>query len=198
MKRNRLTVAFVGVFPSILKEIPKFDNEFCNNIFENPSETTSGIFLEGFAIRVNDRPFPSIIINSQKISFIAENVDLLKRYISKIKRKLEEMNINLTFNAFGLNYDYEWLGLPKNSNIWLWDKYINQNIIIDSQYKVCNKLNIRLGINTNESVTFDIEPRKVTSNGVFISINHHFNQYLTTLPDDSYLKSLYDGSIELM
>lgn len=196
MKRNRISVAFVGVFDRTLSMIPQLDSEFCKNIFGNPYDTLSGLSPEGFVIKTNSNHFPIILINPQKILFFAENEKMLFSYIQSVKKEFKKIDFISKFISYGLNYEYEWIDLDENANLWLWNRFISKDISIDNNFHACNKLNFKLGINNEEFVSMDIELRNGRSNGIFSTINHHHNYQMDELPTCDELKKIYKLSTD--
>ena len=198
MEKKRLSVSFVGVFESQLSMIPQLDEEFCRKLFQAPYNTISGFSQEGFFIRLNNRPVPAIVINPQKIIVVAENRKLLYGYIKALNHQFLQIKCKEKINAFGLNYEYEWTNLEEDSNFWLWNHFIVPDIRIGNGYHACNKLMLKLGINDNEFVNLDIEPRTGMSKGIYVSINHHHNGSIEFLPEQQQLASLYESSLSLL
>lgn len=198
MEKKRLSVSFVGVFESQLPTIPQLDEGFCRNLFQSPYSTISGFSSEGFFIRVNNNPLPAVVVNPQKIVIIAENRKLLYEYINALNDYFLCINFKVKINAFGLNYEYEWTELEEDSGFWLWKHFIVPDVHIGNGYQACNKLMLRLGINNNEFVNLEIEPRIGVSNGIYMSVNHHHNDTIEFLPEQRKLDSLYESSLRLL
>ena len=198
MKRNCISVSFVGVFGGGLPMIPQLDKEFCKTVFGLPNETISGLTPDGFVVKVNNRPFPSVVINTQRISFMADSNESLYRYMEAINAKFLEMGFHANLVAFGLNYDYEWLELDGYSEDWLWKRFVSPNVQVDGKRGACSRIALRFGINDNELVNIAIEPRVGTNNGIFASINHHHNWSIGFLPSKEKLEELYGRSVEVL
>lgn len=198
MEKNRLSISFVGVFDNTLPQLPQLDNEFCQNLFQMPSETTCGYYADGLIIRTNNNPTPIVLIGPQKMMILAYDEKSLYHIISCLDIKFSEIGFTAKFNSFGINYEYEWKNLNENSNSWMWNHFITSKIDIKSQYKVCNKLSFRLGINENESLNFEVEPRIGIANGLYASINHHHNMPIKFLPPQDILSDSIKNSESLV
>lgn len=193
MERKCISISFVGVYTQPTN-IPTLDNDFCKNLFNVPSDTFYGVSPEGFVITVNNKPFPLIIIGPQRILFKAASREMLFQYIYAIKRKLSELGVNLSFNAYGVNYEYEWTELEDNSDIWLWNHFVNPNLSIDNGYRVCNGISLRLSTNENKVMNVQVEQRAGIRNGIFASFNHHHNLLLQEFPNEDELTEIYNTS----
>lgn len=193
MERKCISISFVGVY-SQLTNIPTLDNDFCKNLFNVPSDTFYGISPDGFAITVNNKPFPLIIIGSQRILFKAASRELLFQYIYTIKKKLFEIGVNLSFNAYGVNYEYEWTELDDYSDIWLWNHFVNPNLSTNNGYRVCNGISLRLSTNEFAIMNVQVEQRAGIRNGIFASFNHHHNLQLQEIPNEDELSEIFDTS----
>lgn len=193
-KRNLICLSFVGVLKQPLMVIPNLDASFCRNIFGMPYETFNGITPDGFTIALNNKPFPMIVINPAKIIVKADNKEALLNYVGAIKKELIKMNVPLSFSAFGINSEYQWLGLEENADTWLWNHFIKKDINTGNEYQVCNKLNLRIGINENQFANIEIAPRIGIRNGLYTNINHHHNIVLEGIPDTDILNKYIEES----
>lgn len=195
LKPVPLSVAFVGVYNTIPQMIPGLDNKFCRHLFDNPDETVNGMSAGGYTISINNDPIPLIVINSQKIIFKSRDIDSLISYECKVKNELKRIGFNPRYSAFGINYEYEILGLDYNSDLWISNSFIKADIF-GGKEKRCNVLSLRFDINESEIVNISFEPRQGVRNGVFVSINHHHASTLKELPDEGCLRGLYEKSLE--
>lgn len=193
-KGKQVCISFVGVFKQPLMVIPDMDGKFCRELFEMPYETFNGNTPEGYVIAINNKPFPMVIISPTKIIIKAENRDSLIKYVVAIKSELKRMNVPISLVAFGINSEYQWLGLDANADTWMWNHFINKDIITGKEYNVCNKVNLRIGINDNQFANIEIMPRVGIRNGLFANINHHHNIVLDELPNAESLKIIIDES----
>ena len=126
MEKGRLIcLSFVGVLKQPLMVIPNMDGKFCRELFGMPYETFNGITPDGYAIALNNKPFPLVVISPTKIIIKAESKDILLKYVGAVKEELFKMNIPISLSAFGINSEYQWLGLEENADTWLWNHFIN-------------------------------------------------------------------------
>lgn len=193
MKLMPISVAFVGVYDSVIPMIPGLDNKFCRHLYDNPDETINGMSPEGYTISINKKPFPLVIFNPQKIIFKSGNIDTLTSYIRKVKDEFKKFGFNPKYSAFGINYEYEFLDLDDTADSWISKIFLKPDIF-DGMEKKCNVLSLRFDINDSEIVNMSFEPRAGKRNGVFMSINHHHASILEELPEEGVLKSLYGSS----
>lgn len=195
MKRNRITVSFVGVFKVPQTMIPQLDSNFCKNIFGIPESTIASITPAGFIIKHKVYSVPAIAITPQKIIVGAQNLEDLEKYIVALKEKLPEYD----FAAYGLNQELEWLNLPMSANRWMFQHFIQPKFVLnDKDKEFCGKLNLQYVISDKERLLLDFEPRNNVDNGLFLSVNHH-NQYLISgFPNVDKLKELFARSEALL
>jgi len=175
------------------------DGKFCRELFGMPYETFNGITPEGYTITINNKPFPLIVISPTKIIFKAENKESLLKYVEAIKSELqriskEDFNIPVSLAAFGINSEYQWLGLDENADTWIWNHFIDKKIRTGNEYHVCNKINLRIGINDNQFANIELAPRIGIRNGLFANINHHHNIALDELPNADILDKYIEDS----
>lgn len=194
MKRNRISVSFVGVFEKALPLIPPLDNKFCRDLFGMPYETVNGLTAEGYVIRVNEEFCPLVVINSQRIIFKAEEEIKLDEYVSKFKEKF----VNTKLTAYGLNYEYEWIDLPAKADVWMWNHFYRKEIATPTNFHVSSKLQFSIGLSDNEVANVEIEPRANIQNGIFVSINHHHQISMSGLPGKEKLQGLISHSEEIL
>ncbi len=185
--RHLLCLSFVAVLRQPLKAIPNLDGKFCRDLFGMPYETFNGMTPDGYVIAINNKPFPMIAISPTKIIFKAESKEFLIKYVEEIKGEFQRMGVIVSLVAFGINSEYQWLGLDSNADTWMWEHFINKNISTSSEYHVCNKINIRIGINESQFANVELAPRIGIRNGLFANINHHHNIVLDELPDADVL-----------
>lgn len=163
-----------------------------------PYETVNGLTPEGYTIAVNNKPYPMVIINPAKLIVKAQDIESLVCYVEAIKNELKRINpeFKMALSAFGINFEKEILGLGENAEVWMWDHFINGNIAPNSDFHLCGKLTLRIGLDDNQVANVDVEPRMGVDDGVFININHHHNQNSDSIPDALQLRSLIETSIE--
>lgn len=193
MKLEQISVAFVGVYNAIQPMIPGLDNKFCRHLFDNPDETVNGISAGGYTISINSKPIPLIVFNSQKIIFKSRDIESLTSYVLKVKNEFKKIGFNPQYSAFGINYEYQFLDLDNNADLWISNEFIKSDIF-NGREKRCNAVSLRFDINESEIVNMSFEPRSGIRNGVFMSINHHHSSILQELPEKEYLKGLYEKS----
>lgn len=186
-KGHLICQSFVGVFKQPLMVIPNMDGKFCRELFGMPYDTFNGITPEGYVIAINNKPFPMVVINPTKIIIKAENKDILIKYVEAVKNELKNMEVPLSLAAFGINSEFQWLGLDANAETWLWNHFIDKDINTGNEYHMCNKINMRIGINDNQFANVEVMPRMGIRNGLFANINHHHNEVLDDIPDASDL-----------
>ena len=191
MKRNRITVSFVGVFEVPQTMIPQLDSNFCKNIFGTPESTVASITPAGFIIKHKVYSALVVAITPQKIIVGAQDLEKLEKYIVALKEKLPEYD----FAAYGLNQELEWLDLPMSANKWMFQRFIQPKFALNDEDQVfCGKLNLQYVISDKERLLLDFEPRNNIDNGLFLSVNHH-NQYLISgFPNVDRLKELFTSS----
>ena len=195
MEKGRLIcLSFVGVLKQPLMVIPNMDGKFCRELFGMPYETFNGITPDGYAIALNNKPFPLVVISPTKIIIKAESKDILIKYVEAVKEELFKMNIPISLSAFGINSEYQWLGLEENADTWLWNHFINSKINTGSEYHVCNKINLRIGINDTQYANLELAPRIGIRNGLFANINHHHNIVLDEIPNSDILNKYIEES----
>ncbi len=189
MERRRISISFVGVFEKPQNTI-NLDNKFCRDLFGLPYETINGLGPEGYIIRLNNKPFPLVLLNSNKIIFKAAEEDKLDEYISKFVDKI----INANFTAYGINYEYEWTGLKGFSQEWIWNHFFRKDLKTPSPYHISSSIKFSLGLNENELANIEIQPRFDNPNAIFASINHHHQVTLSGFPSKQELHDLIANS----
>lgn len=194
MEKNLISLSFVGVLKQPLTVIPNLEGRFCRELFGMPYETFNGITPEGFTIAINNKPFPIVIISPTKIIVKANKKELLIKYVEAIKGELIKLKVPVSFTAFGINSEYQWLELDDNADSWLWNHFINKEIKTGYEYHVCNKINLRIGINDLQLVNLELEPRMGIRNGLFANINHHHNIVLEEMPTSELLNKFIEES----
>lgn len=199
MKKGQLIcLSFVGVLKQPLTIIPNIESNFCRNLFGMPYETFNGITPEGYVIAISNKPFPMVILSPTRIIIKAENKDSLIQYTQAIKEELKKMNTPISLASFGINNEYQWLGLEVNADEWLWNHFIGNNINTNNEYHMCNNINLRIGINENQFANIELAPRIGTRNGLFANINHHHNITLDEIPNTRLLSEYIDASNKII
>ena len=176
--------------------IQNLDNKFCRDLFGQPYETFNGTTPDGYVIAINNKPFPMVVINPNKIIVKAENKELLVKYMAALKEELIKMGVSISFSAFGVNSEYQWIGLDSNAETWLWSHYIDKRIDSGDGKQMCSKLNLRIVLNENQLVNVELSPRVGIRNGLYANINHHHNVSLDEIPDTKKLLEYIDKSEE--
>lgn len=194
MTLNELTISFVGVFRTPQTMIPQLSSEFCRNIFHNPELTMSGITPVGFVVKHKLQPVPMISISTDKFVIMAKTKDELFPYIESIKTQVPVYE----FGSYGLNRDFEYLGIGQSAVDWISSRFIKERFRIGSSVNCCNRLNLMFDTGENEFLNIDIEPRVGIQDGLFLSVNHHNNCPLRGFPDRDRLQTLYDRSKQLI
>lgn len=193
-KGHLICLSFVAVLKQPLMVIPNMDGKFCRELFGMPYETFNGITPDGYVIAINNKPFPLIVISPTKIIFKAETKEILLKYVEAVKGELHKMNIPISLSAFGINSEYQWLGLDANADTWMWNHFIDKKINTGNEYHVCNKMNLRVGINENQFANIELAPRMGIRNGLFANVNHHHNIVLDELPNTDVLNKYIEES----
>lgn len=198
MEKKDMSLSYVAVWSQPMAMMPQMDGKFCRELFGMPYETVNGLTPDGYTIAVNNKPYPMVIINPAKLIVKAQDIESLVCYVEAIKNELKRINpeFNMALSAFGINFEKEILGLGENAEVWMWNHFINGNIAPNSDFHLCGKLTLRIGLDDNQVANVDVEPRMGVDDGVFININHHHNQNSDSIPDALQLRSLIETSIE--
>lgn len=181
--------------------VPQMDAKFCRDLFGMPYETVNGLRPDGYAIALSNRPYPMVVINPAKLIVKAHDIDSLVKYVEAVKGEIEKTNLPnfpMSLSAFGINFEKEILGLKENAEVWMWNRFINNSVCSDSDFHLCGKLTLRLGLEENQVANIDIEPRMGMDDGIFLNINHHHNQNLVSIPDVVQLREMIQASISMI
>ncbi|MBQ3715302.1 MAG: hypothetical protein IJM92_09520 [Fibrobacter sp.] len=188
-----ISISFVGVLSTPLSKIPTLSREFGKELFGNESGTDAFFGPDGLVIMIPNKIVPMVIINQIKITVKADSADKMNQILSSLIAKLKEEGVNTALSAFGINYEIQYLNLEKESETWLWDRFIKDNIKTKLSEKFCNKLNFRMNVNEQQSLYMSIEPRMGVHDGLFVGVNHHHNISFNELPPidefDKYVKN---------
>lgn len=187
-KGQLICLSFVGVLKQPLSIIPNMESRFCRDLFGMPYDTFNGITPEGYVIAINGKPFPMVVVSPTKIIIKAESKDSLIKYTGAIKGELSKMGTPTSLASFGINSEYQWVGLEENADAWLWNHFIDKNIDTDNEYHMCNSINLRIGINDCQFANVEIAPRMGIRNGLYANINHHHNIVLDEIPNADLLE----------
>lgn len=198
MDKNSFSVSFVGVMVKPLDVLPVMDNKFAKDLFELPYDTFNGITPEGYIIAIENKPFPMVIVNPEKLIIKAKDMDSLVVYLNKIKAEFDRMSVKFAFSSFGINSEYQWVNIGSSAETWLWDHFMKRTFVLDAPFHLCSKLNLRVGINDTQLVNLEIEPRRGVRDGIFANINHHHNQPLDVIPTGDYAISLISESMKII
>ena len=199
MIRSHICTSFVGIFNGALSWIPNLDNRFCRELFGKPYETMNGMTPEGYTIAINNKPFPMVIINPEKLIVKGENIETLAKYTESLIRELERCGLkDVGFSAYGINGEYQWLELPANADIWICEHFMKDSIFNKHEYHVCNNLNFRINHGDTQYLNVDIAPRVGIRDGLYANINHHHNQSIDVFPDTAAFFQLIKESEKIV
>lgn len=198
MDKASFSISFVGVWEKQLDVLPNFDNKFAKDLFGQPYDTFCGFTPEGFAVAVENKPFPMIIIGPTRLVVKAKDKENLLEYMGKIKPEIDKKVSCHRFSSYGINSEYQWtdIGEGESPEVWLWNHFLNPSLSCSSQVKMCSKLNLRIGLDENQVANIEIEPRRGIRNGIFANINHHHNEELDELPTGEYAENMINNSIK--
>lgn len=197
MEKKDMCLSYVAVWNKPMVMIPQMDGQFCRELFAMPYETVNGLTPEGYTIAVNNKPYPMVVINPAKLIVKAQDIDSLIHYVEAVKNEIKRRipDFDTSLSAFGINFEKEILGLNENAEVWMWNRFIKGNIKTDSDFCLCGKLTLRIGIDENQVANIDVEPRMGVDNGIFININHHHNQNSDSIPQAEQLRSMVEASV---
>ena len=145
-----MCLSYVAVWSQPMTIMPQMDAKFCRELFGMPYETVNGLMP-----------------------------DSLVKYVEAVKAEIEKVeipNFNMSLSAYGINFEKEILGLGENAEVWMWNRFIKNNVNPDSNFHLCGKLTLRIGVDENQVANIDVEPRMGVDDGIFVNINHHHNQ----------------------
>ena len=195
MEKTNFSISFVGVWERPLPTLPNFENKFAKDLFGQPYDTFCGFTPEGYVIAIENKPFPMIVMEPTRLVMKAKDKESLLKYMDDIKPKIDKQ-INFRFSSFGINSEYQWTDIGESPEAWLWNHFINPSLSCSSQVQLCNKLNLRIGINESQMANVEIEPRRGIRNGIFANINHHHSQILNGIPNRNEATELIENSIK--
>lgn len=193
MSSERISVSFVAVFAQPMPGVPALENKFCRELFDMPYDTFNGMTPEGYVIAVENKPMPSITITPQKIVFKAQTPEALATYVDALAKEFKSKGIPMKSSAFGVNSEYQWIGLESPSSEWMWDRFINPSMAI-APMNQCNRVSFRFVMNEFEVVNLEFMPRVGRNDGIFASVNHHHASEINEFPSQDILKKLFDSS----
>lgn len=194
MKKDCISVAFVGVFAENLSFIPALDPNFCKNLFDEPSRTICGMTPEGYVITIDKRQMPLVVISQNKICIRAKDEETVVKLCQTMSTKISEIGLKTIYSAIGLNYEYQWLELNESAENWICKRFIKRDMFETIKLNSCQKLSLRTEISNDEFANLDIEPRVGTNDGVFVGINHHHNIRMEHIPINEELVKMYASS----
>ncbi|RHU24311.1 MULTISPECIES: hypothetical protein [Parabacteroides] len=202
MTRNVISTAFVGVFKNLHNNIPVLDNKFCKDLFGNPYDTNCGIGPEGFFIGMN-KPVPRVVISPQKIVFVMSKLDDVFNTVEKVQEEIMRVTDNsfdFALSSYGLNYEYEFLELEKPAPIWLGCKFASSiNNVAESDNLVsCTGIGLQFVLDESNAIAVDIQPRNGVIDGLFMSVNHHHDVKMESLPSKQILEQAFDESQKMV
>lgn len=198
MNKKDINLSYVAVWNQPMTMIPQLDGKFCRELFGMPYDTVNGLTPDGYTIAVNGKPYPMVIVSPAKLVVKAQNIEKLIDYVESVKCELENINIpNFTLSqvAFGINQECEVISLGEPAANWMWSHFISNEIQTDSDFHICGRLTLRIGISDNEVANVDIEPRIGNDNAIFVNINHHHNLYMESIPDADSLRAMINKSL---
>lgn len=198
MEKKDMCLSFVAVWNQPMTMMPQMEARFCRDLFGMPYETVNGLMPDGYTIAVNSKPYPLVVLNPAKLIVKAQTLDNLVKYVEAIKTEIEKANLpnfGMALSAFGINFEKEILGLDENAEAWMWNHFIRDNVQPGSDFHLCGRLTLRIGIEENQVANIDIEPRMGVDNGIFVNINHHHNQSLDSIPGAAQLKEMIETSV---
>ena len=177
MRKDCISVAFVGVFAENLSFIPALDPNFCKNLFDEPSRTICGMTPEGYVITIDKRQMPLVVISQNKICIRAKDEETVVKLCQIMSTKISEIGLKTIYSAIGLNYEYQWLELNESAENWICKRFVKGDVF-----------------ETIKFANLDIEPRVGTNDGVFVGINHHHNIRMERIPVYEELVKMYASS----
>lgn len=198
MEKKDMCLSYVAVWSQPMTIMPQMDAKFCGELFGMPYETVNGLMPDGYTIAVNNKPYPLVVINPAKLIVKAQNIDSLVKYVEAVKAEIEKVeipNFNMSLSAYGINFEKEILGLGENAEVWMWNRFIKNNVHPDSNFHLCGKLTLRIGVDENQVANIDVEPRMGVDDGIFVNINHHHNQNMDSIPNAAQLRGMIEASI---
>ena len=194
--RDYFSISFVGVWEKPLDVLPNFDNRFAKDLFGAPYDTFNGFTPDGYVVAIENKPFPMVVLSSTRLVIKAKDRNSLQQYMETLQPKIVEFVHGNSFSSFGINSEYQWTDINESSEVWLWKHFINPSLSDEYSFQMCNKLNLRIGINESQVANVEIEPRRGIRNGIFANINHHHNQILNSIPIGEEAKLLIESSIK--
>lgn len=194
MRKDCISVAFVGVFAENLSFIPALDPNFCKNLFDEPSRTICGMTPEGYVITIDKRQMPLVVISQNKICIRAKDEETVVKLCQIMSTKISEIGLKTIYSAIGLNYEYQWLELNESAENWICKRFVKRDVFETIKLNSCQKLSLRTEISNDEFANLDIEPRVGTNDGVFVGINHHHNIRMERIPVYEELVKMYASS----
>ena len=196
MEKKDFSISFVGVWEKPLLVLPNFDNRFAKDLFDQPYDTFNGFTPEGYVVAIENKPFPMVVLSPTRVVIKAKDKEGLQKYMEAVQPEIDKLIQDNRFSSFGINSEYQWTDISESSEVWLWNHFINPSLSCSSLVQMCNKLNLRIGINETQIANVEIEPRRGVRNGIFANINHHHNQFLNGIPTGEDAKWLIESSIE--
>lgn len=198
MEKKDINLSYVAIWKQPMTMMPQMDGMFCRELFGLPYETVNGLTPDGYTIAVNNKPYPMVIINPEKLIVKAQDINSLISYVEAVKTEIGKKsipNFDMSISAFGINFEKEILDLNENAEVWMWNRFIKESVTTVSDFHLCGKLTLRIGINENQVANIDIEPRMGVDNGIFININHHHNQSCDYIPGAEQLRNMVETSV---
>ena len=197
MKKDRISVAFVGLYEQQLPLIPQLDTDFCKQLFGQPDVTTVGIIQEGLIISTNNKPFPLVIIGLQKVAIKVANEKMLTQCIKSLQAELESKGIKCKFSAFGINYEYQYIDIKQPAAEWMWNRFLQKSIHTEAKFQSCPRLSLKFDVNDVETINLTLEPRVGVRDGIFVDVNHHHGIVLAEM-NDQLIRQYYAESHKLV
>jgi len=207
MDQKIVSYSFVGIWEKPLLNIPLLDNRFCKDLFDDPYNTNTGMSPEGFVINYQARtnPSPTVLIGNRRIMVLSNDLVQVLDIFEKVKSELNRVtngSFPMKLRSYGLNTEYEFVGLEKSSSQWMSERFILKGLAIKEKHKKykirTTDINFQILLNDNQKLVILIQPRTNIPKGVFISINHHKDEVLETLPNREELNKLFKDSIDML
>lgn len=193
-----ISISFVGVLSIPLSKIPALSREFGKELFDNDAGTDTFFGPDGLVIMIPNKIVPMVVINPLKITIKAATADKMNQILSSLITKLKEEGVNTALSAFGINYEIQYLNLEKESETWLWNRFIKDEIKTTLPENFCNKLNFRINVNEQQSLNISIEPRVGVHDGLFVGVNHHHNVSFNEFPPINELETYAKNSSDVI
>lgn len=182
MKTKALGYGIVVLWRHLLTDMPKLDQNFIEELFGDPSKTSSGLTPEGFSIALEPEPFaltPSVVLAPDKLQVSHYSIDETLLTLIAVMEHVKENQGSEALPAsksIGMNSDLELAELPDQGLIWLAHRFLPD--IDPASGKIVQKslTDIRFRVNYEDrgqryDIGFLIQPRGNIPNGLYVSTN---------------------------